>query len=391
MDLKGKNVIFRAPTASGSGYGVHSRQIAVMLDKLAQKHNWNLFFQITPWGQTPFLLRDYPEKDLVVKYNKPYNLNVKPDISVQLILPNEWETDLAHFNIGITAGVETDRCNPKWIEACNKMDMVIVPTAHIKKTFENTGGLNKEILVLGESYNPDVYKKNLKCKLDLDFDTDWNFLSIGQITGDLETDRKNLGKSIIWFCEAFKGRKDVGLVLKTNSATNSKIDKMLTTGNLKNLLAQVRGGSEYPRVHLVHGSMTETEIAQLYKHPKIKAFFMPTRGEGFGLPILEAAVSGLPLVVTDWSGHKDIIDLTSKSCVRLSYNLMPLKKFDDNIFVKGAQWAEVNPEDAKRKLRKIVESYSVPAEWASELQGMARKKFHPTKLYKEFEKIIEGA
>lgn len=390
MDLKGKNVIFRAPVASQSGYGVHSRQIAVMLDKLAQKHNWNMIFQITPWGQTPFLLRDYPEKDIVMKYNKPYSLDVKPDIAISLILPNEWDVNLANYNIGITAGVETDICNPKWVEAVNKMDMVIVPSQHIKKTFENSGKLNKEIVVLHESYNSDIFTDDLECKLDLDFETDWNFLTIGQITGDLETDRKNIGKAIVYFCQAFEGRKDVGLVLKTNSATNSKIDRLATEGNLRGLLNQVRKG-EYPKIHFVHGPMTESEIAQLYRHPKIRAFYMPTRAEGFGLPILESAVSGLPLVVTDWSGHKDIIDLTDKSCVRLSYNLVPIKREDENIFMKNARWAEVHADDVKRKLRKIVESYEYPLSWAKELKVLAREKFHPGKLYKEFEGLIEGA
>ena len=199
-----------------------------------------------------------------------------------------------------------------------------------------------------------------------------------------------MGNAIIYFCQAFKGRKDVGLVLKTNSATNSKIDKTITEANIKGLLSQVRGG-EFPRVHLVHGPMTELEIAKLYKHPKIKAFYMPTRGEGFGLPIVEAAASGLPLVVTDWSGHKDIIDLVDKSCIRLAYNLVPVKKFDDNIFMKGARWAEVVPDDVKRKLRKIVDSYDIPLQWSKDLQMAVRKEFHPTKLFKQFEKIIEEA
>jgi len=390
MNLLNKTVIFRAPVASVSGYGVHSRQIAVMLDKLAQKYNWQLFFQITPWGQTPFLLRDYPEKDIVMKYNKPYNLNTKPDISVQLILPNEFQLDLAHYNIGITAGVETDRCNPKWVEACNKMDMVIVPSQHIKKTFENSGKLNKEIFVLNESYNPDIFTEDLECDLDLDFDTDFNFLMLGQITGDMETDRKNIGNGIAMFCQEFAGSKDAGLVLKTNSATNSKIDKLITTNNIKQLLSQVRKG-EYPKVHVIHGPMTELEIAKLYKHKKIKAFFLPTRGEGMCLPAIESAVSGLPMAITDWSGHKDIIDLVDKSCVRLSYNIVPIKRFDDNIFVKDARWAEVIPDDVKKKLRKLVDSYAVPLSWAKELQEVARKKFHPDLLYNEFVELLERA
>ena len=28
-----------------------------------------------------------------------------------------------------------------------------------------------------------------------------------------------------------------------------------------------------------------------------------TRGEGYGLPLVDAAASGLPIVATNWSGH----------------------------------------------------------------------------------------
>ena len=47
---------------------------------------------------------------------------------VQLQLPDEWDSNLAKKNIGVSAFVETDRCNPQWIDKCNEMDAVIVPS-----------------------------------------------------------------------------------------------------------------------------------------------------------------------------------------------------------------------------------------------------------------------
>ena len=59
----------------------------------------------------------------------------KQTFSFQLILPNEWDPNIATYNVGMTAGVETTRCNPAWIQAVNQMDEVIVPSTHIEETF----------------------------------------------------------------------------------------------------------------------------------------------------------------------------------------------------------------------------------------------------------------
>lgn len=49
--------------------------------------------------------------------------------------------------------------------------------------------------------------------------------------------------------------------------------------------------------------MTEAEMMDLFG--QVDAFVFPTRGEGFGLPPREAAATGLPVIVTNWSGTAD--------------------------------------------------------------------------------------
>ena len=41
--------------------------------------------------------------------------------------------------------------------------------------------------------------------------------------------RKNIFKTIKWIVDNFKHREDVGVVIKTNMGTNTKIDKKLPT------------------------------------------------------------------------------------------------------------------------------------------------------------------
>ncbi len=59
------------------------------------------------------------------------------DISLQVTIPNEWER-MAPINIGYTAGIETTKVAPQWIEKAKLMDKIIVVSNHSKNVFENT-------------------------------------------------------------------------------------------------------------------------------------------------------------------------------------------------------------------------------------------------------------
>jgi hypothetical protein len=53
--------------------------------------------------------------------------------------------------------------------------------------------------------------------------------------------------------------------------------------------------------------MSPGNLAWLYEHPTMKAMINIGHGEGYGLPLFEAAYHGLPLITTTWSGQMDFI------------------------------------------------------------------------------------
>jgi glycosyltransferase involved in cell wall biosynthesis len=114
--------------------------------------------------------------------------------------------------------------------------------------------------------------------------------------------------------------------------------------------------------------MTDDEVAALYRHPSVRALVALTRGEGFGLPTLEAAASGLPVITTGWSGHLDFLKAGKFVSVAYTLNEVNKKRIDGSIFVAGARWADVVEEDAKRRIMKFRTSPDVPMEWARDLQ-----------------------
>jgi len=385
-----KTCVIVAPCYCASGYSVHSRQIAKILNSY---ENLEVILRATIWGNTPFILRDMPEKIFLDEMNArcvKYSEDFVFDYSVQVILPDEFKPNIAHYNIGITAGVETTVCNPAWVEACNKMNLIIVPSEHVKKTLQASGKLTVPTYVVPETFPSYLEDENLKCDLDIDFDTSFNFLHVGQLGAMSEDcDRKGILTLVRIFCQAFEGNKDVGLVIKTNMGRNTTIDRSILMPAMHDFVKRYRK-SEFPRIYIVHGPMDDIDICKLYKHNKIKAFVSLTKGEGFGLPLLEAAAAGLPILTTNWSGHLDFLNIIDRSFIKLNYELVtvPESKIDNRIFVKDAHWAKVLEQDAIRKMNKIYESYNLPKQWAQNLQKAIIPEFKFEMMQKKFKEVI---
>lgn len=364
-----KTVILRGPVLTESGYGVHARQIARWLFDLADKSgNIDIVTEPLSWGQTPWLVDVYAHDGLVGRLIQAAGKRDKYDVSIQLQLPNEWNPFLADFNVGITAGVESDVCNPAWISAINRMDLVIVPSEFVKSVFTNTGEVKTKVVVIPEAFIDAVAKPDLPEVNLSELKTDFNFLVFGQVTGNNpENDRKNLFYTIKWLSEQFKDNPDVGILIKTNTGRHTVVDRIRTANMLAQLTLETKKGAEFPKFYLLHGDMSDDEVAALYRNPKVKALVAPTRGEGFGLPLLEAAASGLPVMATGWSAHTEF--LGKGKYVKFDYRLEQVhqSRVDNQIWMPNAKWANVKEEDFKQRVKKFVESPQVPQQWAKEL------------------------
>lgn len=366
-----------------SGYGVHSRQVARWL---LSKDNIEVKFMATPWGDTPWILDKNQHDGLVGKImERTVGQDYKADVSIQLQLPNEWDPKLAIKNIGITAAVETDRSHPSWLAACNGMDAVVFPSAHAKSSVGINGEFTKPCFVIPESFCDEILADNNDGRPFPEISTSFNFLIFGQLTGNNPfNDRKNILFTIKWLCEVFKDDQEVGIIIKTNSGRNTHIDRTLVSKVLNGVLEEVRRGP-YPKVHLLHGEMSDVDISRLYRLPSVKALVSLTRGEGYGLPILEAAASGLPIIATNWSGHLDFLKHTK--FIDVDYSLFPVhqSRIDEKIFVKGARWAEPNENDFKKKVVKFRSSSLTPKEWAKE----GEKKIQSIYKFSEISKLYD--
>lgn len=380
-----KNVIVRGPLLSESGYGNHARQVFKWI--LSKHPDSNIRVQVLPWGNTSWCINPDSENGLIGEIMKRSGpIDRKYDISFQIQLPNEWDANLAHVNVGVTAVVEADVCNPAWVEACNRMSVVVTPSSFCDKTLKNTGSITVPSYVIPESFIPEILSDERN--IDVDFDTNFNFLILGTLTGNNPlNDRKNIFFAVKWICEEFANDPDVGIVLKTNIGRGTRMDWQNVENLIRRVVNEVRKGP-FPKIHIMHGITSASEVAGLYSHPKIKALVAPTRGEGFGLPILEAAASGLPVAATEYSGHMDF--MKHGKFIKFEYDLREIheSRCDPQIWMKGSKWADVREADFKKKLRKFKSSHIVPKQWADELTVKIREMYSPEAVTNEYENTL---
>jgi len=382
-----KRVLLRGPFLTVSGYGVHARQVARWA---LQNPDWDVKFQTLGWGITPWILDKNAEMGLagkIMERSISHENIVGFDLSIQVQLPNEWDSRLARTNIGVTAAVETDKCNPQWIDCCNKMNAVVVPSSHTKKTLMNSGNVTSPIHVIPESFYDEILHSR-SSSTDFNFSTSFNFLVFGQITGsNPENDRKNLFYTLKWMFEEFKDEKDVGIVFKANSGKMTRIDRAVTTKFVTQIVKEVRA-SEFPRIHLVHGNMKNEEMIDLMTHPSVKCMVSLTRGEGYGLPLLESAAVGLPIIATNWSGHTDFLD--EENYLPIDYSLVNVheSRIDGKIFIPGSKWAMPSESDAKKKMRKFYQKSNTVKYKATEMSKRIRKDYSFASVSKMYDQKL---
>jgi len=385
-----KKVILQAPVLSKSGYGEHSRQI---FEYLLSKENVDLTVNILPWGITPWHLNHDDCNGLIkeILTRSEFDKNTNYDVSMQVQLPNEWNCNLAKTNIGVTAMVEADRCNPKWSkENCDKMQSLIFPSEFCKKIAINSNqSLESKSSVVPEFYFKELDDQSDDGILQLEnVKTNFNFLTVGMMTGARpELDRKNLFYLIKWFVEEFKNDSNVGLIIKTSQGRDTILDKNNCQSVIKKILNELNYKSN-PKIYLLHGDMNRKDMKKLYNHHSVKCFVSITRGEGFGLPMLEASAAGLPVMATDWSAHTEFLNYGK--WIKLNYELKEIhpSKCDSEIFIKGARWAEVLESDFKKKIRKFYESSSLPKDNAIKLSSSIRQNYSKQAVMLKYDQVI---
>jgi len=254
-----KSIFVKAPVLSRSGYGYQAR---FALKALRNREDlFDIYIQNIPWGKTGWIWRDDEFRNWIderilaaISFSQQGG---KFDMSLQITIPNEWER-IAPINIGYTAGIETNKVAPVWLQKGNDMDKIIVISSHSKSTYEDT------IVKAQNNQTKQVFDYRLETPIkfvnyavenvdskipisNFELDYKFNFLCMSQWGP-----RKNLDNTIRWFVEEFKNDK-AGLVIKTNIVNDSLMDNNYTLERIQHILSPY--SDRKCKVYLLHGNI----------------------------------------------------------------------------------------------------------------------------------------
>ena len=405
-----KKIIVRGPFLSQSGYGEQAR--FALRSLRAHQDKFDIHLINVGWGRTGWILEDNEERqwiDELIRRTQIYlqeHNNAPPtfDVSLQITVPNEFEK-IAHFNIGYTAGIETTKAAPEWIDKCNVMNRLIVPSAHSKEILETTKyrvKINeKEERELKTHCPIDVVSYPVRLtkpsSLPLELESSFNFLSVAQWGP-----RKNIESTISGFINEFINEPDVGLIVKTNASKNCLMDKVVVEKKLSSFVdSVVNGRKRQCKIYFIHGNLSEEEMAALYTHPTVKAFITTTHGEGFGLPIFEAVCNGLPVIAPCWSGHTDFLFAPKRDketgkvknkafFTKIDFDIAGVQKDAvwPGMIQEDSQWCFVKNYSVRSTMRDVFKNHGTALSQAKKLKEHTLQTLTLDNQYNKFVKSI---
>ena len=381
-----KTCVVSCPIDTYSGYGARSRDFVKGLIK-AKGDVWDIKILSQRWGSLPFgYLADHNETDLASRMIT--QMTSRPSIWMQITIPNEFQAVGEHYNIGITAGVESTLCDKSWIEGINRMNHVLVSSKHSKDVFKAHPEVQATtpIDILFEGLDVDKYlPSDLPNLLDLStVKESFAFLFVGHWI-----ERKNVTNLVYTFLRSFANQKNApALILKTQQQSTSIADRT----RIDNIVAQLRSSFpsevEVPNVYVIQGDMSDVEVGDLYNHKKVKAMVNLTRGEGFGRPLLEFSAVGKPIISTIWSGQADF--LNKNFVTKVPGALAEIPKADtNNWIVEGGRWFEPNLDIAGQQMLDLWKNYSKFTQKAKQQQKYATSKFTIEKMDELIEQYMD--
>lgn len=334
----GRGIVFRAAIYGGSGYADGNQEILAGLEQ----HQFPM--QLVPVGaQTDAAgLLPAARREQLAQMQRQ-RLDLAQSLLYQSLPAGDFETQLeARVRIGRTT-FETDGLPPGWRERCNAMDEVWVPSRFNREMFARAGVEEKRLRVMPEGLDTQRFRPGLK-PLPIPCRRGFNFLSVFDWI-----DRKGGDVLLRAYLDAFGPDDDVALILKVHKFDEPEAD---LEARLLDFIEHEVGVplDRTPCILLLRGLLPARDMARLYA--AADAYVLPSRGEGWGRPYMEAAASGLPVLATRWSGQVDFLNDANSYLIDIEGVQAVPGDSDREIYI-GQSWAEPSVEHLSQLMRQV--------------------------------------
>ena len=299
------------------GIGIHYANFSTALQKLS---HWGPLVEEIPFDNHATLLA-------AAARSEPDDINI---CFVSIPLQNHFRGTNIQWVV-----FESTRVPPNIMSTMLTADVVWVPSAWGRDVLIQNGLDPARCDVVPEGVDTDQFHPWYPPVDDV-----FRYLLIGKYER-----RKSITETIDAWAQVFGNDPTFELSIKTNHIMNHEENKQKITEHVRRL--------ELTNVNVWYGNLPTTEMSLLYQRHDV--FVLPTKGEGWGLPLIEAAAAGLPIITTMWSGNTEFLNPIKNSVVPVEYDMVPIDCPEYQLFYPTEDkdwgtWAQPRPESIAQAL-----------------------------------------
>lgn len=330
------NVKYVGPMSDYSGYSEANRNYVRALQKAGVNVTTQIFSysnnQINMFGESFRTVKSLENKD--IKYDIKV-VHVPCDSYLKHLEPGKYHIGHLFW--------ETDRMDPAWVWNCNLMDEIWTGSSSNKKAFEKSG-VKIPIFVFPQAIDVGFAKKRKKWKIKGVNKKTFLFFSVFQWI-----ERKNPKTLIEAYLKEFKKSDNVGLLIKTYKEKFTKNERREIFNEIAAWKQNI-GLDEAPPIYLNVEFMDKEDVWRIYETGD--CFVLPHRGEGWGIPTVEALLFGKPVIATQAGG---VYDWLTKECYYpLASREVKVKGMEWAPWYKSNQrWREINVGEVRTAMRQV--------------------------------------
>jgi glycosyltransferase involved in cell wall biosynthesis len=337
------NVLYYSCPFDLSGYGTVARNHLIQMSKiksiktrLRTRKFWN--------GVAP----DLKEDGDILHAMERNPISETDFVFIQHLTPENFYIDNRAKRHVCYTPFETDGAPAAWLLPLRGMDEIWVPSEHNKMAYTNVGLGHKKMVVIPHGVNPEIYNPNIK---PLTYDRGaFNFGSVFDWT-----ERKNPIALLRAYFNAFADYEDVTLSIRTFWRFPLEKTKEYVQSEIQRIKDSFSGRTKFPKIQCWFDTIDDSIMANFYK--SMDCFVLPTRGEGFGLPLLEAMACGVPTIGPSIGGNREFMNNDNSFLVEGR-----MVKIDNATFLRqqpqygGQKWFDIDEHELSKAMRWVYDN-----------------------------------
>jgi GT2 family glycosyltransferase len=325
-----REVNWHSQPNSATDYAMSSRELVLELDRQNVKVNHEcrsrpgaIFQGLQPKEATPYMMNIMRQR----------RINAS---GVQIFhdRADAFKTNFNSHKIGYTT-FEVDGLPSNWVAQANLMDEIWTPSSFNVESFKKSG-VQKPIYIIPPGVNAAYFNPNI---------TGYPIPGVFSFLSLFEWGERAAPETLLKaFNDEFGSSEDVVLVCKVFSSDPS----VSISSEEKNFGLAESGGRI---IFSVNEVVPAHQLGSLYR--SVDCFVLPTRSEGWGLPLLEAMACGLPVIATNWSAQTDFINDEIAYPLNVDRLIPAPAKCP---LYKGFSWADPSYEHLRSLMRHVYEN-----------------------------------